>query len=357
MNLRHTKLGIGLAVALSVSVSLPAAAETTKLTIVAGHPAIFLWVKHLKESLIPAVDKELAKTGQHKIVWNQAYGGTLAKVGGELEAIEEGLADLGFNPSLFNPAKLPLQNVAYISPFNTDKPRLVTRIIEDMQLKIPAMGKAWEKYNQIYLGGGISIDPYHLWTNFPIRRVEDIKGRKIGAPGAVGNWIKGTGAIAVSSNLTAYYNSIKTGVYDGAIVFATAAAPSKLVEVAPNITRINFGSAYAGGITVNKDTWNKLPAEVKTALRRGVQAYSDGFYAEQAKRIDGSYKMMKAAGAKIFDLPAAERARWASMLPNVAKDWAAKQDEAGRPGRQVLSAFMQALRDKGENPPRAWDKE
>ncbi len=40
-------------------------------------------------------------------------GGALAKVGDELEAVEEGLAELGGISSLFDPAKLAVQNVTY----------------------------------------------------------------------------------------------------------------------------------------------------------------------------------------------------------------------------------------------------
>jgi hypothetical protein len=57
--------------------------ETIKLTMAAGHPPIFLWVKHLKESLMATVDAELAKTGKYKIAWTEAYGGTLAKIGSD----------------------------------------------------------------------------------------------------------------------------------------------------------------------------------------------------------------------------------------------------------------------------------
>ena len=60
-----------------------------------------------------------------------------------------------------------------------------------------------------------------------------------------------TGAVGVSGNLTTYYNEIKTGVYDGVIVFASAALPGKLYEVAPYITKIGFGAQYAGGIAAN----------------------------------------------------------------------------------------------------------
>jgi TRAP-type transport system periplasmic protein len=47
--------------ALAAGLAEPACAqEEIKLTVAAGHPAIFLWVKHLKASLIPTVDAELA---------------------------------------------------------------------------------------------------------------------------------------------------------------------------------------------------------------------------------------------------------------------------------------------------------
>ncbi|MBI3436762.1 MAG: C4-dicarboxylate TRAP transporter substrate-binding protein [Proteobacteria bacterium] len=346
-----------LSIAAMLVLVTPAPAEAIRLTIVAGHPPVFLWVKHLKETFIPAVDQALAKTGTHRIVWNQAFGGTLAKVGGELDAIKEGLADIGYNPSLFNPSKLPMQNVSFIAPFNTDKPRLVTQVVEDLQKTIPEMGGAWERYNQIYLGGGIAIDSYHLWTTFEVRAIEDLKGRKICSPGAVVNWVKGTGAVGVAGDLTTYYNSIKTGVCDGVIIFATAAAPAKLVEVAPYITQVDFGTAYAGGITVNKDRWQRLPQEVRAALRAGVDAYAKAFYTAQDQSIQSSYDVMRAAGAKITKLSASERARWANLLPNVAKTWADVLEKDGLPGHRVLAGFMDGLRARGEHPPRNWDKE
>ena len=57
------------------------AEETIRVTAVAGHPPVLLWVKHLKETLIPTVDAELAKSGKYKIQWTEAYAGSIAKVG------------------------------------------------------------------------------------------------------------------------------------------------------------------------------------------------------------------------------------------------------------------------------------
>ena len=96
--------------------SLPAAAESISATIVAGHPPVFRWVKHASQTFIPAVNTALEGTG-HSITWSEQYGGSLAKVGEELEAVEEGLAEIGLVSSLFDPAKLAPQNVTYFTPF------------------------------------------------------------------------------------------------------------------------------------------------------------------------------------------------------------------------------------------------
>lgn len=342
--------------AVAVTGSVPAI-ETINLTAVAGHPPVLLWVKHMKETLIPTIDADLAKGGRYKINWTQAYAGSIAKVGEELEAVEAGLADLGGAWSLFDPAKLPLQNIGYVAPFNSDDAEMITDIVEKLQKQIPAMGAQWEKYGQVYLGGGITSDTYHLWTNFPIRMMDDIKGRKIGGPPPALNWLKGTGAVGVSSNLTRYYNDIKSGVYDGAALFVTSALPQHVYEVAPYMTGVNFGTGFAGGLTFNKAKWDSLPAEVKAAIQAGVAAYKSGYYKELKAREASGLKAMQAKGMKVYMLPDAERRRWAMAAPNVAKGWAEAQEKKGLPGKAVLKGFMDELRARGANPPRNWDKE
>ncbi len=332
-------------------------AEEFDVTIVAGHPPIFIWVKNLSETFVPAVDAELAKTGNHSIDWNEAYGGALAKVGGESDAVGTGLAEIAYNPTLFNPALYPLQNIAYVAPFNSSNPRLTTEIVEGLQESIPAMKAAWEEQNQVYLGGGFAIDSYQIFTTFGIDTLDDLEGRKICAPGPAVNWVKGTGAVPVSSSLTEYYNSIQTGVCDGAISFATAAAPGGLAEVAPNMTIVDFGAPYAAALSANLDWYEGLPEEVQDALRAGAAAYSEAVFADQDALINAAYEKIKADGGVVSELSAEERARWVNALPNVPQEWAAQQDAKGLPGNEVLAAFMQALRDSGQNPPRNWDQE
>ena len=333
--------------------AVSAKAETIDITAVAGHPPVFLWVKTLSESYIPAVNKALEGT-DYKIDWTEAYGGTLAKVGGELEAIEDGLAQIGIVSSLFEPSLLSLQNVTYVTPFGSDNVDLVLSTVDGMHEEIPDLKKLWADRDMEYLGGGFGLEDYLLMTNFPVNSLADLKGKKINAPGPAVNWLENTGAVGVAGNLTTYYNDIQTGVADGVIVFPTAAAAAKLQEVAPYVTRTHFGAQYAGGLVAKKSWFDEQPEEVQKALRAGVAAFAKDYRDGLEQRVAGAFKAMEAGGAKISELPDAERKAWADALPPIALNWAKDLDGKGLAGTKVLGSYIQHLKDAGVSLPRDW---
>jgi TRAP-type C4-dicarboxylate transport system substrate-binding protein len=208
-----------------------------------------------------------------------------------------------------------------------------------------------------YLGGAIGIDDYLLMTNFPINSISDLEGRKIGAPGPAVNWLKGTGAVGVSGNLTTYYNEIKTGVYDGVIVFASAAVPGKLYEVAPHITKVGFGAQYAGGFAANKDWYDGLPSNVQSALKAAAKINSDAYQKDLDATVSKFLNIMVAQGATVNEVDKAFRSQWAAGMDNVAKDWAARLDADGAAGTAVLKSYMDTMRAAGATPVRNWDQE
>jgi hypothetical protein len=66
---------------------------------------------------------------------------------------------------------------------------------------------------------------------------------------------------------------------------------------------------------------------------------------------------MQKEGMKVIDFPDAERKRWATMMPNIAKEWAQDLDKKGEPGTKVLTAYMDELRAAKVPLVREWDKE
>lgn len=331
-------------------------AEDINATIVAGHPPVFRWVKHASQTFIPAVNAALEGSGT-TITWSEQFGGSLAKVGDELEAVEEGLAEIGLVSSLFDPAKLSVQNVTYFTPFVSSDSTAVATWMDELQQNNADMRASWEANGLEYLGGAIGIDDYLLMTNFPVSSIADLDGKKIGAPGPAVNWLKGTGAVGVSGNLTTYYNEIKTGVYDGVIVFASAAVPGKLYEVAPYITKVGFGAQYAGGFAANKDWYDGLPADAQTALKEAAVINSEAYQADLDATVTKFLGIMEAQGATVTEVDQAFRAQWAAGMDNVAQEWAERLDGEGVAGTAVLKAYMDTMRAAGATPVRNWDQE
>lgn len=330
------------------------AQQSVKMTVIAGHPPVFLWVKLVDEFFIPEIDKRLAAAGNKvKVEWVKGYGGTVVKLGGESGALKDGLAEIGFVSTIFEAAKFPLQNVTYVAPFGTDNLALVTKIVGDMQTKVPAMNDAWTKNNLVFLGSA-ALDSYHLFTKFEIKSLADLKGKKINAPGPSANWVKDTGAVAVAGTLQTYYNDISTGVSDGALTFITGGGPAKLVEVAPFITKVNYGAMFAGALAMNKQVFDKLPAEAQKIFRDVGAEYSALFAKAQTEAVDKTLDAMVKAGAKVRTLSAEERKQWAAVLPNVAQAWAKELDGKGLPGSAVLKAYMEGLKANGVTLARDW---
>ena len=62
---------------------------------------------------------------------------------------------------------------------------------------------------------------------------------------------------------------------------------------------------------------------------------------------------MQAAGLKVTELPADQKAAWVENLPNIIEPWL---EQTGDAGKTVLKAYFAALRERGAEPLRAWDE-
>jgi len=334
----------------------PLRAETYKITFAGGHGTHLPWMKAIKEFYIPEVDKRLkALGGKDNVVWTEAFGGTIAKIGGVLEAVQEGVVEMGMVYTIFEPAKLPLMSVTFMAPFGSDDVTLISKTIVEMNAEMPELKAHWTKQNQLFLGS-ISADTDHTWTKFPVAKLDDYKGRKLGASGSLSLWANGIGAVAVQGDFATHYNNVKTGVYDGLIAFITGVYPIKIHEVAPYMTKVDLGSMQIGAITINKKLFDSMsPATQKVFRDVGVE-YSQKVSATM-KGLAGVFeKKMAAEGAKISSFPAAERKKWATTMPNIAADWVKRNEERGIPARKVLESYMAKLRANNVQLVREWDK-
>ena len=354
---RTRLLLIALATALT-AVTAPIHAQTTiNMTAIDGYPPKSLWIKEFIEFYIPEVDKRLAKDNKYKIRWNQAWGGQIVKPNGVLEGIQKGLGDIGIVTTAIYGDKMNILSVAYATPFVTTDPLLVAQTIDAMAARFPAIRKTFESYNQVYLTNSVVLDSYQVFTKPPVKGLGDFKGLKIAGAGFNLQYLGPLGAVGVSAPLVNYYNQIQTGVVEGCLAWPEAAATFKLAEVAPNMLRADIGSVNTKVLTVNADTWKRLPDEVKTVLQTVAIEYRDRLAKLAADEGADSVAAYKKAGGTVYDLPKAERAKWARDLPNIAQQWATGLDKEGAQGTEMLKFYMDAMRAAKQPIERQWDRE
>jgi TRAP-type C4-dicarboxylate transport system substrate-binding protein len=340
-----------LAVALAAA---PALAKEYKMTIGSSHPPVLPWTLPLKTLIVPESNKRLKASGSpDTITWTEAYAGALYDFNNTLEGVGDGLADIGWVGSLWEPAKQPLQNAAYYSPFVTGDVYAMMAIQNKLMQEVPAFAAEWSRHNTVFLGAQVA-DTYHLVTKFPVRSLADLKGKKLLAPGAIASRVTGTGAVPVDAGLPVFYNMLQTGVADGAVILITGVLPFKLQEVAPYITKVDLGAVFSGALAINKRTWDSLPPHMKELFRGLGRDYAKMCADLVAQREAGAWAALaKMPSVTIVEFPAAERLKWANALPDVAGDWARRN---GAAGREVLKIFMGEARKHGAKPLRDWDK-
>jgi TRAP-type C4-dicarboxylate transport system substrate-binding protein len=250
------------AAAALLAASAGASADTFKLSIGAGYPLTASWQGPMKSFFIPQVTERVKKETGHTLVWTEAWSGSVCKPGECLEAAESGLLDVVDVLAATEPAKLMAHNFSFFVPFGSPDPRVVAKAAWEVYDKTPAL-KTWiERYNQVFLGVGVTSN-YGLVTTFKWKDFNDLKGRKIAAIGPNMPWIQGSGVTGVQSNLNEAYTSLQTGVYDGWIIFADAIVSFKLSEIAKQYVDMDFGAASTPLLTMNRNTWKSLPANVQ----------------------------------------------------------------------------------------------
>jgi TRAP-type C4-dicarboxylate transport system substrate-binding protein len=355
------KLYSTLAVSLLAATALAgvANARTYKLTIAAGQPTRAIpALAEFSKFWVPEVQKRIKAAGlKDTVEFKEAYAGTLLKPRRVLLGVQDGIADIGFVPALFHPDKLPLEQISFVTPFCTGDLAKTTNAYRELYKKLPAMAKQYDKFNVERIAGQ-SIDSYQFFTAFPFKKVEDLKGRKMAATGALLDMYKGLGVTTVDSNMMEYYNSTKTGVYEGFIIFGSSTIPMKYPEAAPYVTKTDFGAVYTDVIVMNKDSMKRLPKEIQKIMRDVAKEWEDiGDKAAAAKAkwsFEGAQKAFK--DAKFYVLPDEERKKWAEAMPNVATQWADRMEKKGLPGKQALKIYMDSMRAQGAKCMREWDK-
>ena len=359
MKTRHMlvrKCGL-VAALLLLSIATGHAQQSINLTAVSGYSPVVTWIKEFRDFFIPEVDRRLAAGGKYKINWNHAYGGQIANVGGELQAIQRGLADIGVTVIPLATDKVGLYAVSYYTPFVSNDVVLIGQTIDRVADKIPEMKKQWVPFNQQHLLTYGVVDTYQVLVRKPIKSPDDFKGMKIGGIGPNLLWLQAMGATGVVENMGGAYNSLQTGVIEGYVIHTGAAKNVKLFEVAPYHVGARLGGAAAFTVNVNNDTWKRLPDAVRNAILEVCKTFRDHVGVAARKENDEGIQAHKDAKGTFVEISDEVRRAWAKSMPNIAAKWVEDNEKQGYTAKAILKAYMDEMRSANQPIFRHWDRE
>ncbi|MCW5260180.1 hypothetical protein D5045_07965 [Verminephrobacter eiseniae] len=335
-----------LTLAALAAVVCSACAANFTLRMGGGHPTGLTYVGVYDTYFATEVTKRVKETTGHDIRFIKAWGGSVAKVDGVIEAVQKGALDIGLSPIGFEQSRAGLLNYSAYVPFTSPDPVLQQKVSNRMIREVPALQASMKPYNS-HLLGAMTSEAYGLTTKFDWNGIAALKGKRIALAGTNAPLFIALGAVPVTLGIGEHYQALRNGLADGSLFYISGLEAFKLREVAKVFNKTGFGSLSTLAAFMNLDRRRKLPAEV-VAIIDQVAEESALRVAEISKQrdIDGQAHA-EAAGIKVNTLPEAEKKRWAELLKDLPGKAAKELDGKGQPGTEVLKTYIRFMNEAG----------
>jgi len=296
---------------------------------------------HIQSKLADAWCKEVEKRTGGQVQISYYPGQTLTKAAQCYDGVVEGLSDIGFSILQYTPGRFPLMDVINL-PVGVPSGEVATAIINEVNDKFQPKELSDTKVMYLHSHG-----PGFIHTkDKPILKMEDLKGIKIRSHGPTAEMIKCLGGTPVALPMPELYQSLQKGVVQGGVFPLESNKGWRLAEVTHYVSAC-FSTGYGLGffVVMNKDKWEKLPADVKKIIEGINQEWiiKHGQAWDESDFKGVQFLLEKGNTLNGIDPKEAER-RQKAVQPVIAsyeKNVAAK----GLPGKEVLDFVNQRLND------------
>jgi TRAP-type C4-dicarboxylate transport system substrate-binding protein len=315
--------------------------DEISLRIGSGHPPGVYYVGQMINFFQVELQERVAERTDHTITFVEGYSGSIVKVNEVLEGVQDGVLDIGGYCFCFEPSNLPLHSFQAMVPFGPGDTVQSVAVARDVYEAVPYLTDVFpDEYNQVLISL-VSSGEYHIGSNFAWGTLEDLQGERISGAGINLNWLEHAGVVPVTTSLSSAYTEMSTGLFDGFIIFPSAWLGLKLYEVADNYTLIGFGSVSWLAVTINQDTLNELPEDVRDILLEVAAEYE--MQANEINQSDYSTQIERLREiSNVTEISSEVRQQWAEALQPWVQRNATELEARGLPAIQVTNATLDA---------------
>jgi TRAP-type C4-dicarboxylate transport system substrate-binding protein len=213
------------------------------------------------------------------------------------------------------------------------------------------MQKAWNEVGTQMLFVSAQ-GAYGIGNNVrPLRKPEDFKNLKLRVSSSLGfvraleNMGKGSGMTLETIPWADLYNALSRGVVDGCWDMWASLVDERHAEVMKYYTDLDF-SWDCNNVVVNKEKWDALPQDIKTAmLRAAKEAEAHMYKVQQSSENSYKEKLKKTPGFTIVTLTPQEREvfRKKANMPAVWNELCKPWLDKNYPGQNMTQKIQAEL--------------
>ena len=323
-----------------------ALADRITLRIATGHPPGVVYAGLMKDYFQTELKSRVESRTEHTVNFIEGYSGSIVRTSETLEGVQNGIIDIGGFCYCFEPSNLPLHAFQVMLPFGTMDPTVSLKIAQEVYREVPYLTDVFEEQFNQKLLARIADAGYNLITSFDWNTVEDLDAIKIAGAGLNLNWLRYAGVTPVQAALPEAYTGLRTHVYEGWVVFPSAVVQLKLYEPSPFYTMIGFGSMTWHGLTINLNTWNRLPADFQEILLEVSAAFEERTGSNNLERYGNDVATLSEL-ITVKELAPSVRTEWAVSLRDWPKEMVTELNAQGLPATQVLEAALSSAERHG----------
>ncbi len=272
---------------------------------------------------------EVTKRTDGRVKFETFLGNSLVKDQDVINAIGDGVIEMGKIYTVSYPGQLPIWNMTNL-PFTSPSPYVAMNVINELQDMYPVFDEELAKMNVMALGV-ITTGGTGIVSKKPIKTVEDLKGLKVRARGVQAAAFEAAGAAPVSIPWNDVYEALSKGVVEGSTNYIITTRPIRHNEVSDYFIAAGLGQAVQLEL-VNRDFWNGLPDDVKKVMEETMAAAQQRFAERSSELALAEQKALAEASGpehmEYISFPAEEQQKWIAMSPDFFAEWAAANKDA-----------------------------
>jgi TRAP-type C4-dicarboxylate transport system substrate-binding protein len=278
--------------------------------------------------------KEIEKRSNGQVKFTYYPGGALMEGPATTDGVKSGIADMGYMSighvaGRFPVSEVLMTHIGFSSAFITG------HVVDDFFNQFRP--KEWNDFKVLTPGGNSA---FVLFSNKPVNKLEDFKGLKIRAPGNTGRQIQALGAAPVNMPMGESFDALTKGVIDGAVNGLEAAKTWRLGEATKYLVQTSAViSPAAYFLIMNKDSYNKLPADIQKMFDQVGAEYVDKFGLAWNDADMESWQYCKERKTMVIDPAPEEIKRWAQAMAPFTEQYVQSMVKRGFSQSEVQGWF------------------